>query len=137
MSDLSPDAVAAFWWQRARSDLLLGMAALETAGVCPEDACFHAQQCAEKALKGLLCHRGIAFPRTHVLEVLLDLLKANGVCVPDAVDKAFALTQYAVQTRYPGEWEPVTPEEATAALQQAGQVLVWVEKQMQGSSGVA
>ncbi len=130
MNDLPPDAIASFWLQRARSDLRLGMAALETAGVLPEDACFHAQQCAEKALKGLLCHLNIAFPRTHVLEVLLDLLKVNGVNVPDNVDRAFGLSQYAVQTRYPGVWEPVTPEEATAALRQAGQVLIWVEKQI-------
>ena len=130
MSDLQPDTVASFWLRRARSDLLLGTAALETTGVLPEDACFHAQQCVEKALKGLLCHLGIPFPRTHVLEVLLDLLQANGVSVPDAVDKAFALSQYAVQTRYPGEWEPVTSEEAASALQQAGQVLIWAEKQM-------
>lgn len=126
MSDLPLIDAAKSWLERARSDLNLGHAALNTQGVLPEDACYHAQQCAEKALKGLLTGRGIAFPRTHVIETLLDLLKANGFSIPENVDEAFELTQYAVQTRYPGEWEPVTNEEAHRALEQASLVLTWV-----------
>jgi HEPN domain-containing protein len=57
------------WLQRARANLQLGWAALSTQGVMPEDACFHAQQCAEKALKALLLHLEIAFPKTHAIEV--------------------------------------------------------------------
>src|SRR5690348_2286412 len=86
------------WLQRARSDLALGRAALETPDVLLEDACFHAQQCAEKALKALLMHRQIPFPRTHVVETLLDLLKASGLNIDSTVDDALVLTQYAVQT---------------------------------------
>jgi HEPN domain-containing protein len=130
MSDVQLPEVLHLWLQRARSDLALGEAALQTPGVLPEDACFHAQQCAEKALKGLLSDRGIPFPRTHVLEVLLDLLKAHGVHVPDNVDEAFALSQYAVQTRYPGDWEPVTRREARLSLEHAALVLAWVERQV-------
>jgi len=37
-------------------------------------ACFHAQQCAEKYMKARLQEANISFPRTHDLEVLLDLL---------------------------------------------------------------
>ena len=40
--------------EKARSDLHLGKAAVRTPGVLAEDACFHAQQCVEKALKALL-----------------------------------------------------------------------------------
>lgn len=81
----------------------------------------------EKALKGLLSELGIPFPRTHVLEVLIDLLKAKGVDVPPIVDDSFELTQYAVITRYPGEWEPVTKDETRKALERATIVLKWVE----------
>lgn len=123
MNGLQPPEVVRLWLKRSRSDLTLGQAALQTPGVLLEDACFHAQQCAEKALKGLLTHREIPFPRTHALDVLLDLLKAHAVPVPDSVDEAFALSQYAVQTRYPGEREPVTQEEATLALERAAMVL--------------
>jgi HEPN domain-containing protein len=109
----------------------LGQAALRVPEALPEDACFHAQQCAEKALKALLVHEKKPFPRTHVLEYLLDLLKEAGVAVPPEIDGAFQLTQYAVETRYPGEWQPVSPEEAQTALATAERVLRWVEREIQ------
>lgn len=127
----APADVPLAWLQRARSDLQLGRAALSTQGVMPEDACFHAQQCAEKALKALLLHLGIAFTKTHAIEVLLDLLKSQGVDIPNGVDEAFELSDYAVQTRYPGEWEPVTKAEARRAIDRAGLVLAWVETQLE------
>ena len=129
MSDQVPELVQD-WLLRAHSSLKLGRAGLRTRGVLPEDACFHAQQCAEKALKGLLTHLAIQHPRTHALEVLLDLLKAHAIQVPVNVDEAFELTQYAVQTRYPGEWEPVTKVEARHALELAALVLAWVENKI-------
>lgn len=131
MSDRLPPEFAQAWLRRSHSDLILGRTALETPGVLLEDACFHAQQCVEKALKGLLAHRRIAFPRTHVLEALLDLLKVARVDLPLEVDESFVLTQYAVETRYPGEWEPITDEEARSALKVAAQVLAWVEAQIE------
>jgi HEPN domain-containing protein len=127
MSDRQPSEVVSAWLQHARSDLQLGRVALRTKGVLPEDACFHAQQCTEKALKGLLTYLSIPFPHTHALEVLLDLLKANGFEITASVDEADELSQYAVQTRYPGGWEPVTKPEARKALERASIVLAWVE----------
>jgi HEPN domain-containing protein len=124
------DDVALGWLKHARSDLHLGRAALRTRGVMPEDACFHAQQCAEKALKALLLDLEIPFPKTHSIEVLLDLLKAHGKDIPGGVDEAFELSEFAVQTRYPGEWEPITKHEAHRAVEQAGVVLAWVEAQL-------
>ena len=50
--------------------------------------------------------------------------------IPDNVDEAFELSQYAVQTRYPGEWEPVTKTEAKHSLERAALVLRWVEAQI-------
>ena len=126
----APTDVTLAWLQRARSDIQLGRTALDAQGVMPEDAAFHAQQCAEKALKALLLHRGISFPKTHAIEVLLDLLKAQGTSVPKGVDEAFELSEYAVQTRYPGEWEPVTKAEARKSIERAALVLTWVEGQM-------
>ncbi len=129
MSDRLPPESPDAWLERARSDLALARAALRLPDVLLEDACFHTQQCAEKALKALLLQRGIPFPRTHVVETLLDLLEASGVTVPADVDEALVLTQYAVETRYPGAWEPVTQEEARVALEVASRVLAWVERQ--------
>ena len=130
MRDLQPREIIQGWLSRARSDLNLGKSAMHIQGVLLDDACYHAQQCVEKALKGLLTHYQIPFPRTHVLEALLDLIKNNGIDVPINVDKAYKLTQYAVQTRYPGEWEPVTKNETKQALESARLVLTWVEEKI-------
>ena len=130
MSDRPPPESPRAWLQRAASDLALARAALQIPDVLPEDACFHAQQCGEKALKALLVSKGVRFPRTHVVETLLDLLKDSGTDIPLPIDEAFVLTQYAGQSRYPGEWEPVTDEEAVGAIDLAERVLDWVTTQI-------
>lgn len=38
------------------------------------------------------------------------------------------LTEYAITSRYPGDWEPVTEEEYRKAVEQAKMVYTWVEK---------
>jgi HEPN domain-containing protein len=63
-----------------------------------------------KALKALLIRHHIAFPRTHVIETLLDLLKAAGVDVPLDVDEAFILTQYALRPDTPATGSPLVPQ---------------------------
>ena len=79
MTEPLPVDIAELWMRRARSDLRLGEIAILTPDVMLEDVCFHAQQCAEKALKGLLSYLTIAFPRTHAIDVLLDLPKMPGL----------------------------------------------------------
>ena len=49
-------------------------------------ACFHAQQAAEKALKAVLCLRGVGFRRTHDLEELAGALADIGLPVPATAD---------------------------------------------------
>lgn len=84
-----------------------------------------------KGTEGASGATGHSLSATHVVETLLDLLEASGVTVPADVDEALVLTQYAVQTRYPGDWESVTPEEARFALEVANRVLAWVERQIE------
>jgi HEPN domain-containing protein len=65
------------------------------------------------------------------VESLLDLLKLEGaIDVPVDVDDAVELSQYAAQTRYPGDWEPVTDEEADTAIAMAERVMAWAESQL-------
>ena len=127
MSEWRPD-FAAPWLSRARSDLAIARAVLGVPEVALGDVCFHAQQAAEKALKALLVARRAVFPRTHVLEHLMDLLVSAGVAVPPRLGEAIRLTDYAVATRYPGFWEPITAPEAAAALETAEAVVAWVEQ---------
>lgn len=72
----------ATWLGRARSSLTLAEKGQSIAGVSLEDLCFHAQQAAEKAFKAVCVQHGIAFPKTHSLVRLTDLLEENGVSIP-------------------------------------------------------
>ncbi len=66
-------------------------------------ACFHAQQCAEKYLKGQLQEEGIAFPWTHDLLALLDLLLPSHPLWGAFRPALLQLKNYAVAFRYPGD----------------------------------
>jgi HEPN domain-containing protein len=66
-------------------------------------ACFFAQQCIEKYLKGRLAEAGCAIPKTHDLSVLLDSVVPFEPLWEAARSRMETLTSYAVLFRYPGE----------------------------------
>ena len=50
--------------------------------------------------------------------------------VPENLQNAKILTGYAVETRYPGDYEPVDEEDLKKAIEIAKEVLEWVKKEM-------
>jgi HEPN domain-containing protein len=98
------------------------------AEVLLEDLCWDAQQAAEKSLKALCLYRNIAFPKTHSLVRLMDLLESAGLAIPSEIKEADVLTRYAVETRYPGFEEEVTDAEYQVALRLAMYVVEWAER---------
>jgi len=66
-------------------------------------ACFHAQQCAEKYLKGRLQEADVPFGRTHNLTALLDTLLPLEPTWEILRPHLRILTVFAVEVRYPGE----------------------------------
>ena len=65
--------------------------------------CFHAQQCIEKYFKARLLEAGIAFPKTHDLVRLLDLVSPTETSWELWRSELDVLTDYAVAFRYPAE----------------------------------
>ena len=97
-------ALARGWFLKAESDLNTAKRMAESDG--PYDtACFHAQQAAEKYLKGLLALRGEPFHRTHNLEELQHLGEALPAWPLAGLDLA-ELSSYAVEARYDFEFWP-------------------------------
>jgi HEPN domain-containing protein len=98
------------WLDRARGDLSACSALI--AAELPSEALFHAQQCAEKALKALLTWNQVTFRKTH------DLDELKQACLPFAGDAAPHLTgieklsHFAWLFRYPGA--PYSPERKEA-----------------------
>lgn len=100
------------WVEKAEHDFTTAEYMLTLSKDCPFDAvCFHAQQCAEKYLKGFLALRSIDFPKTHDLVILLNLAKEAETLGVELLDVE-PLNRYPVEARYPGEWEPFTRQEA-------------------------
>jgi len=116
------------WMNRAKSNLVLARNRLPD--VYLEDLCFDAQQAAEKAIKAFLIHLDLCFPYTHDLTDLLTLVEGAGRKVPEDVKWAGILSDYAIESRYPGLAEPVTQEEYERVVSIAEEVVQWVERQM-------
>ncbi len=116
------------WLNRAKSDLAIAQTQIE--GAYLEDLCYHAQQCAEKSFKATLLHHIGSFPFIHDLSELANRLQSSGISLTDDVRNAVALTEYAVEGRYPGPDEPVTEEQWQTALKMATYVLEWAAKQI-------
>lgn len=74
-------------------------------------------------IEGSALQRKVTFPKTHTIEVLLDLLKKQGISIPNGVVKPLN----CLNTLF----KPVTKAEARRALEQASLVLAWVESQLE------
>ncbi len=107
------------WVEKAEHDLRNAEHVLTLTEDCPTDTiCFHCHQCAEKYLKALLVAHGIAFQRTHDLVVLFNL--STGFIASNLSLSALQpLNRYAVEARYPGDWDPISRQEAAAAVRMA------------------
>ena len=118
----TPAEIAREWVEKAENDMKNAVHTLKLGKGCPTDtACFHAQQCVEKYLKALLASTGIAFPKTHEIGRLVSLLpeKVSLSLAPAQQEK---FTEYATVSRYPGNYEPITLEEAREAVRIARRV---------------
>jgi len=75
----------------------------------------------------LLIYLNKPFPYVHDLAVLIARLEEAGLKVPDRIKLAAGLTDYAVEARYPGAFEPVTQDEYKEAVELAEEVLRWAK----------
>ncbi|MBW1839537.1 MAG: HEPN domain-containing protein [Deltaproteobacteria bacterium] len=114
------------WLKRARSNLERARVGKIKDEILYEDLCFDCQQSAEKAIKALLISIDKEFPPTHSIARLLEIVSETKTEIPEEIQKAIDLTDYAVKTRYPGESEPVTKEEYEEALTIAETIYNWV-----------
>ncbi len=114
------------WLKRAKGNLALAKQP-KPKDAFWDDLCFDAQQAAEKSIKAVLVHREIDFPKTHNIRSLLELLDPTGSQISKEIWQAIDLTNYAVETRYPGPAEPVTRNEYRQAVALAQKVVKWAE----------
>src|SRR5262249_46052666 len=98
-----------------------------------EEACFHAQQAAEKALKAFLLHNGQTPPRIHDLSDLLTRCLQFDTPLNAFRAECTTLTQYSAPTRSPDAAAAIAPPglpgrtEAQRALDYARGILNAIE----------
>jgi HEPN domain-containing protein len=114
------------WLKRAHSSLELAKYS-DNKAVCYEDLCFQAQQSIEKGLKGLLIFFGVEPEKTHNFFILLQELEKHTE-INDDVKKVIVLHNYAVQTRYPGDYIAIEEEEYKQSIRIAEKCLQWIEE---------
>lgn len=122
------------WLEFAQEDLTMARMALKE-GISNQ-ACFHAQQGVEKALKGFLRTRQRSIPKTHALEELLKFCKGLDPSFIKLKECCVFLDRYYIPTRYPdalpgslAEGLP-TRRDAEKAVRSLQQTLNWIRGKM-------
>jgi hypothetical protein len=92
------------WLRKAASDVVTLEAALGAGSL--DGACFHAQQAAEKYLRGFLTFHDRSFPYTHNLAALTELCADIDVSFHSLTPGASEPTPYAARVRYDDSFWP-------------------------------
>ncbi|HNA27031.1 MAG TPA: HEPN domain-containing protein [Nitrospira sp.] len=111
------------WFQKARNDLRGADIDLAAAPPLVEDALFHCQQAAEKAMKGYLTAHERVFRKTHDLDELARACEAIDPTLKAVLLEARDLTVFAWEFRYPGDSQVPSEGEAVQTLALARQVV--------------
>jgi HEPN domain-containing protein len=109
------------WVDKAEADYAAALVMRRSRKKYSRDiVCFHLQQCVEKYLKARLIEGGIAFPKTHDLERLLDLAVAIEPLWAVLRPAMAAITDHAIESRYPGR--TADPAEVRTLLRDSGRI---------------
>ncbi len=105
------------WFKKAENDLINAEHTIKMENPPCDTICFHAQQCAEKYLKGFLAFHEIDFPKTHSLEDLVLLCKQVAPSIESEVGDIEILSSYGVEVRYPDDiYYDIPKEDAQEAI---------------------
>ncbi len=121
MTDSAKRQAVREWYGHALGDVAMARSLLGP-GMPARGAAFHAQQAAEKAIKAALIAEEVAVPHTHDLDTIRNRLPVGWRVKRTHPDLA-ALSDYAVETRYPDNVVPVTKLQASNAIRQAVSVV--------------
>jgi len=118
------------WIKQAKADLDWGKSSLNN-GFFPQ-ACFIAQQTAEKALKALCYFRGYDIVKSRSVRKIAEALDINGAIL----EAGQLLDQFYIPTRYPDGLPEGTPQDyftisqARQALEYAATIIHRVEEEL-------
>ena len=91
------------WLRKADEDLAAARLLMTERPDLRYASAFHAQQAAEKYLKATLVWHQVEFPKTHDIDLLLNLVATADSALIAGLGGAEELTVYGVEARYPGD----------------------------------
>jgi HEPN domain-containing protein len=110
------------WLVKSANDLRSAETLARASPPLLDEAVFHCQQAAEKALKGFLTFHSVPFRKTHNLEEIGEQCVDVDATLRELIDEAAPLTEYAWKFRYPGDPEGIDDDEVAQALNTARRV---------------
>lgn len=129
--------LAKAWLDFARDDLRMAELAFKEA--IYNQACFHAQQCAEKALKAVIQLK-TKVPKVHSLPELGEVCREQGIHLEKMDERLNFLDRFYTLTRYPfitgllPEGAP-TEGDAREAIAIASEILYWASARVEEAKG--
>jgi HEPN domain-containing protein len=116
------ESLARAWFAKAEADLRSADYLLTMTDPAYENIGFHAQQCAEKYLKGYLVLHGVTSKKWHDLGYLLDLCVTLNSRWERFYDEAEFLSPFAAEYRYPDLLIKFTREQTNRSIQIARRI---------------
>lgn len=110
------------WMRWALEDHALARFAVTNVELAPRGACMWSHQAGEKAIKALLVAYDIDPPKQHDLDRLTLRLPEPARRLFVDIDLG-SLSRWAIDGRYPDDFEEATIAQAAAAIEHAQQVL--------------
>lgn len=110
------------WLRYSLGDLYTAESLARDPNIPPRQICWFAQQATEKGIKAALIFEDIEVPRTHELQRLISLL-------PDKWQQTLRhpnlanVTAWSTASRYPGEQDAPTSDDARLALDTAQEIV--------------
>lgn len=121
--------LACDWFEIADSDLAYARLGIEKGDFYAQIS-FHAQQAAEKYLKGFLVLNDKKFRKTHDLVELIGLCQKIKASFKNLRKFADILAPYAVDIRYPVHYPIVRKEHAEEAIAAAEEIIEFVKEKI-------
>lgn len=104
------------WFMRADEDLALIEVILKEKSFLSNPVCFHAQQSAEKYLKGFLAYHDLHVRKIHDLETLIEDCVKIDTSFKSLKDDAGFLNQFYIESRYPDDYIEFSRNDAEKAF---------------------